>query len=233
MVIVVEPECYLSATGAFWIDCALEAIEARGCFHVALSGGRTPERFYRRLAEDERMQGRWDRVHFWFGDERCVPPGHPDSNYLMARRSLLDRIEYGAVHRMEAELEPHAAVKRYEEELGLLEQADGQPVFDLVMLGMGKDGHVASLFPGSANLAELVRPVSAAFVESAGSWRLSLTLPLMRQARRIMVMVTGRDKARTIADVLHGGRADLPASSIVALPQVWWFLDREAAEWLT
>ncbi|MBU0499202.1 MAG: 6-phosphogluconolactonase [Gammaproteobacteria bacterium] len=231
-VVVAEPESYLQVAAQFWMDNALEAIDTRGCFQVALSGGRTPGSLYRALAKEPRMRDLWRRVHFWFGDERCVPPNHPDSNYRMARESLLDQIEWGTVHRMEAELEPYAAAERYAAELGSLEQADGMPVVDLVMLGMGGDGHVASLFPGSATLSESVRPVSAAFIEAVGGWRLSLTLPMIRKARKIMVMVNGRDKALTLAEVFQGQSISLPATRIADLPQATWFLDRDAAQLL-
>lgn len=231
-VIVVEAERFMSAAAEFWTESALGAIHAKGCFHVALSGGQTPRALYRVLAKEPKLRDSWRNVHFWFGDERQVPSDHPDSNYLMARKTLLDRIEFGAVHRMTTELEPYAAAENYACELGVLAQADGTPVLDLVMLGMGSDGHVASLFPGSANLAEKTRPVSAAFIEAVGGWRISLTLPVLRKARKIMVLVAGRDKATTLAEIFQAQAPDLPATFIAGLPQATWFIDKDAARWL-
>jgi 6-phosphogluconolactonase len=195
------------------VDLAERAVGARGRFTWALAGGSTPEELYSLLASSE-FEGRidWTRVHFFWADERCVSPDHEQSNYRMARRSLLDVIRPPAahVHRMQGELAPALAARAYEQELeGCFERSvgDGFPRFDLILLGMGADGHTASLFPGSAALEETRRWVVDHQVPQLGAERLTFTLPLLNAAAHVLFLVAGTDKAPRLRAVLDAAPA--------------------------
>jgi 6-phosphogluconolactonase len=206
---------------------AQEAVAARGRFLVALAGGSTPRGAYELLAGDvfaPRVD--WARVHVFWGDERCVPPDHTDSNYRMAREALLDRIPISAgnVHRMRGELVPEAAADAYEAELDEVLGAEGR--FDLVLLGMGVDGHTASLFPGTQALEERERRVAAYYVEKLGAWRVTLTLPALNAARRVLFLVGGAGKR----DALNRVRAGEPLPAALVRPEegeVTWLVEKQ------
>lgn len=207
---------------------AHEAIERRGRFDLALAGGSTPKRMYQLL--DAALP--WSRIHLWFGDERCVPPENADSNYRMVREALLDRIAIPAanVHRMRGEDAPTVAARAYDAELGRELGAAG--VLDLVLLGMGADGHTASLFPGTQAVGERSRRCVENWVEAKQSWRITLTLPALDAARRVMFVVAGADKRDMLARVRAERDAALPASLIGATrgaDTVEWWLDRAVA----
>jgi len=201
-----------------FVDWAWQAIARDGQFHVALSGGSTPREMYRLLATQEfRTQIDWPRVHFFWGDERAVPPEHPESNYGLARRELLLQVPIppANVHRMEAEISPIGrAAHSYETLLRRSLELDdrGFPVFHLVILGMGSEGDVASLVPGARLLRETSRWVSTPAMDKLGTRHMTLTLPVIEAARRILFLVTGSQKAAILRVVLCG-RADrgLPA----------------------
>ncbi len=220
-----------------WTRRALEAIEARGVFHACLSGGSTPRRLYQYLADGELAKSLdWSRVHLWFGDERCVPPDHPDSNYGMVREALIDHIPIpeNQVHRIHGELSPEDAASRYARELvhRLPDRGDGLGRFDLLMLGMGADGHTASLFPGTPALEERDRPAVAVYVQKLDSWRVTITYPLIERAREIMLLVAGATKAEVIARVITAApeAADYPVARVRApAGELVWWLDRAAA----
>lgn len=206
---------------------AREAIGARGRFDVALAGGSTPKRMYQLL--DAALP--WSRIHLWFGDERCVPPEHTDSNYQMVRETLLDRIAIPAanVHRMKGEDEPAVAARAYEAELA--RELGAAPVLDLALLGMGPDGHTASLFPGTQAVGERARRCVENWVEAKQSWRITLTLPVFGAARRVMFVVAGADKREMLARVWAKPDAALPASLVGAasgFSAVEWWVDRAA-----
>ena len=194
------------------------AIAARGRFVVALSGGATPRALHALLASPAGPFAAgldWSRFHVLFGDERCVPPDHPDSNYRMARVTLLDRVPIpaGQVHRLRGEdPDPVRAAASYAGELRAL-FAGGPPRLDLVLLGTGADGHVASLFPGSSALDEGARWVTAPWVERLRARRLTFTFPLLRAASAVLLLATGRDKAGPAAALL-GGPGPLPVQRI-------------------
>jgi 6-phosphogluconolactonase len=195
------------AAARFFVDWAWQAIARDGRFHVALSGGATPRSFYRLLATSEfRAQIDWPRVHLFWGDERAVAPEHPDSNYGMARRELLVRVPIpgGNVHRMEAD-DPNIgrAAHNYETALRRHVPLDpqGLPTFHLVLLGLGADGHVASLFPGSRLLRETTRWVSTPLVPKLGERRMTLTLPVLEAAQRVLFLVAGSEKAPVLREV--------------------------------
>ena len=219
----------VAAAAGLVVERANEAIAARGKFSIALSGGNTPKPVYARLAS-ARLD--WSRVHVYFGDERCVPPDDLLSNYRMAKEALLDRIAIppANVRRMRGENPPEAAAAQYEEALRSGLGADGR--LDLVLLGLGDDGHTASLFPGLAAVTETQRWVFASYVEAAGRWRISLTPPVINAAGLVAFLVEGAGKADVLRRVLLGPRQPvvLPAQAIrPAERPALWLLDAAAA----
>ncbi len=233
-----SPELVAEAAAQRFIKFAQESITRRGRFSVALAGGNTPRRVYELLAS-ERFKGRveWPKVHLFFGDERCVPPDHPDSNYRMANEALITHVPIppANVHRMAGEGEPSVSAALYETQMRQFFGNVTWPSFDLVFLGLGKDGHTASLFPKTKALTEEDRWVTANWVESLGVHRLTLTIPVLNHARRIIFLVTGSDKAKTLKDVLTLSKDPLrlPAQ-LVAPPEgtCEWLVDKAAASLL-
>lgn len=217
---------------------AHEAVSDHGRFTWALAGGSTPRTVYELLASDfyrERMP--WSAIHFFWGDERHVPPDHPDSNYRMAREAMLDRVPVPAenVHRIPAE-EPDAqrAAAEYEATLrSFFSLAPGEwPRFDLILLGLGKEGHTASLFPGGDAVRERERLVVAPWVEAQKTFRITLTPPVLNHARRAMFLVSGEEKAEALHAVLEGARQpELYPAQIVEGNRLW-MVDRAAARLL-
>lgn len=204
-----------------FVATATAAVETRGRFVVVLAGGSTPRTLYELLARAEHgSRVPWDRTWVLFGDERCVPPEDGDSNYGMVQRTLLSRVAVPPeqVLRMQGEL-PHAsrAAHFYEESLRELYPDAAWPRFDLVLLGIGADGHTASLFPGHDALHEDSRWVTAAYLSERGTWRLTLTLPALRAARQILFLATGEAKAEPVAQAFGGMPHDiaLPAELVV------------------
>lgn len=210
-------------------------------FCVALSGGHTPKRFYEFLATPEfAAKIPWTRVQLFQVDERCVPPDDTQSNYQMMRHAMLDALPtaHKNFHRMAAEQRDRdAAAANYAADLRktLGTPANGWPRFDLIFLGMGDDGHTASLFPGSAALSESQRAVCPNWVEKFGMWRLTLTLPVLNAAARVIFLVAGEDKSKRLRDVLHpsNSTAQFPAQLIQPSEgTVTWYLDQAAAQQL-
>jgi 6-phosphogluconolactonase len=212
-----------------FVNAASDAIDHRGRFLVALSGGSTPKATYELLAETPHAtQVAWRRVHVFWGDERCVPPDHANSNYRMAREALLDHVQIPAenVHRVRGELAPSHAAAAYQAELEDVIGEGGR--FDLILLGVGTDGHTASLFPGTTALDERERSAVAVFVEELNAWRVTLTLPTINAARSIVFLVSGRTKAPALARV-HAGEP-LPAGMVQPTDgRLTWVVDRAAA----
>lgn len=236
IVVHADAEALARAVALEFARAAREAIAARGRFDVALAGGSTPKRTYELLE----AALPWPRIHLWFGDERCVPADHADSNHRMVRDALLGRIAIpaGNVHRMRGEDEPAAAARAYEAELALQfelpppPRAKRAPSCDLVLLGMGPDGHTASLFPGTKALAVRERWCVENWVDAKQSWRLTLTLPVLDAARRVMFVVAGADKREMLARVRAQADPALPASLVGAAnggSTVELWLDRAAA----
>lgn len=209
------------------------SLRERGRFDVVLSGGSTPRRLYERLA---RVPLDWDSIGLWFGDERHVPPRHEDSNYRMLQESLLTHagVDASRVHRIRGELPAEQAAREYEDELrrvfGLRE--GDVPRFDLALMGMGADGHTASLFPGTGALAVRDRLAAAVWVPHLAAWRVTLTRPVFEAARALVFLVAGADKRAPLARVLAAepGASDLPAGA-VAPPdgEQVWLVDRAAS----
>jgi len=220
-----------------FIELAGSAVSSSGRFAVALAGGSTPKGLYALLATPP-LAARipWPRVHLFWGDERCVPPEHADSNYRVAREALLSQINLAPenVHRMAGEKEPGPAAVEYENELKTFFQLSGgePPRFDLILLGLGEDGHTASLFPGSEALQETQRLVVANFVAKLNAQRLTLTLPVLNEGAQIFFLVAGKSKAAIVKELLgtHPPIAKFPAQRIQPVDgALTWFITRDAA----
>lgn len=212
---------------------AAKALPASGGdkFSIALAGGSTPEVLYKLLASGEfKNEIDWKRTLVFFGDERCVAPGDAQSNYRMANEALLSRVPLSPenVFRLRGEIEPEKAAAEYEE---IIRKTLGENArFDLILLGMGDDGHTASLFPETKALRETERLVAANFVEKLNANRLTLTFRALNAAKNVLFLATGAKKASMIKKVLSTETIDLPASLVK--PEngdCYWFLDREAA----
>ncbi len=242
--VVADPEELARAAAGEFTRRASDAARARGLFTVALSGGSTPLAVYRLLAgEGSDVYSRrvpWEKVHLFWGDERHVPPDHPDSNYGAARRAMLSRVPIpeGNVHRVPAEIPDAARVaEEYERALrSFFALKEGRrPRFDLVLLGMGADGHTASLFPGSDALHEQRRLVAAPWVGRLSAHRITLTPPALNAARCALFMAHGEEKAETLRAVLGGdGGVDRYPAQAIRPDQgdLIWLVDRSAARLL-
>lgn len=233
-----EPEVIVVADAAALADAAAARIErvaltgslaAERPVSIALAGGSTPRATYQQLA------GRcppWGRIAFLFGDERCVAPDHEASNYRMTREALFDRVPLreGQVHRIRGELAPGEAAAEAERDLrAALDDDGGTPRLDLVLLGMGADGHTASLFPGAPELEErerLMVPVHRP--ELSQPWRVSMTLPVLNAARRVLVVVADGAKAPMVARALAGD-PEVPAGRVRPRGSLTWVLTEAAA----
>lgn len=220
-----------TATAEALVAAAAEAIAARGRFLLVLSGGSTPKALYQLLATPA-FAGRidWARTEVFWGDERCVPPDDPSSNYRMAREALLDWVPINpqAIHRLRGEDPPEQAAAAYEAELRRVFGAAATPRFDVVLLGMGDNGHTASLFPHLTAVREAKRWVVAEFVGEVSMWRLTLTPPALNAAARVLFVVVGADKADMLSRVLEGPRDvdALPAQVIApADGALTWMVD--------
>lgn len=220
--IVSDISAFNRTTADEFISCARTSIEAHGRFTVALSGGSTPRGIYGLVADDQKDPEKklpWEKIFVFFGDERHVPPTDAESNYRMVNESLLSRVPIPEqnVFRVAAELDANVAAKQYEEQLiHFFQLAPNEwPRFDLIMLGMGPDGHTASLFPGSPALNETQRKVVANWVEKFNSYRITFTFPAINHAAEVMFAVLGGDKAEILSDVLRNQNKNLYPSQRV------------------
>jgi 6-phosphogluconolactonase len=221
---------------------AQEAAAARGRFSAALSGGQAPRPFYRALARQQFSQKiPWRRVHLYWGDERCVPPDDEASNFGMAHDAFIRHVPIpdGNVHRMRGEDEPAEAARAYERELAALAELERPrvdlPVFDLVHLGLGKDGHTASLFPHGDAL-EVEDRLAVNSQAPDGSQRITITFPVINAARHVWFIVIGEEKAGMVAEVLEGLRVPkaVPAQAVAPVHgKLLWLLDEAAASELS
>lgn len=225
----VEPDAATLAQRAarHFVEMAEAAVAARGRVRIAISGGSTPKAAFQLLADPAqpwRARMPWDKLELYWVDERCVPPDHPDSNFRMTREAMLDHVPLapGQIHRMEGELDPEIAAARYEAELRNGFRLEGAetlrfstpqtktspwgPRFDLVQLGMGPDGHTASLFPHTAALEELSRLAVANHVQNKDAWRITLTRPVINQGASVFFVIGGGDKAQILKEVMTGPR---------------------------
>lgn len=224
-----------AAAAELVVDEAVASVAARGRFTMALSGGSTPALLYAVLAAapyTPRMP--WPQTHLFWSDERWVPLDDPDSNAGMAKRELVDKVPapHDQVHPIQTtDLTPAESARRYEEEVRALGAGGAPPRFDVILLGLGDDGHTASLFPGSAALDEQDRLVVANYVPQLGSWRVTFTLPLLNAARRVLFLVTGAGKASALRAVLEPEDEALVPPAALVHPDdgsVTWLVDREA-----
>ncbi len=244
IVYYVEPDAAALARRAaqYFVELSVKAVAARGRARIAISGGSTPMATFTLLADPaqpwrERMP--WAQLDLWWVDERCVPPDDSDSNYRMTRETMLDHVPLKPeqIHRIQGELEPEAAAARYDAELRKTFHLEGPelPKFDVVQLGMGPDGHTASLFPHTKALHELNRLAVANHVQNKDAWRITLTRPVINHGSQVFFLIGGADKAQILKEVLTGARDPerlpsqfiKPASSILTL-----LLDRAAASLL-
>lgn len=224
-----DPEAVARAAAAAVAEAAFKAIHENGSCRLVLAGGSTPRQAYQILAGEMRDEVDWRRVRFYFGDERCVPPDDPRSNYRMAKETLFDplKLGQGSVFRMAGELPPKSGAADYDAQVRHL-KAERVPMFDLVLLGMGGEGHTASLFPGSPALEERSRMAAAVEVPADPPDRITLTPASLALSRQIVFMVTGPEKA----DALAGAFANdsrLPASMVAALAPSRFLADEAAA----
>ena len=239
--ILTTPQELFASAAEEVVRLANQAAAERGRFTIALAGGSTPKSLYNLLATNARATLPWDRTYFFWSDERHVPPTDPDSNYRMADEAMLSKVPVppGNVFRVPAE-NPDAATaaKEYESTLRKFFQLEpGQlPKFDLILLGMGPDGHTASLFPGTVGLQEKSRLVIANWVEKLKTHRLTFTLPVLNSARSVAFLVSGTDKAPVVRAVLDEKVAgeQYPAKLVQPMDgKSIWFLDRAAASGLS
>ncbi len=190
---------------------AAAAVKARGLARIAISGGQTPKAMFELLADQAqpfRNQVPWDKLDLFWVDERCVPPNHQDSNYRMTDEALLSRVPLSPqrIHRMEGELDPEVAAARYESAIRNAFKLEGAqtPTFDLIFLGMGDDGHAASLFPHTEALDNLSNIVTANHVPQKDTWRITLTWPVINQGREVVFLIAGEAKAEVLYNVFLG-----------------------------
>ena len=227
-----EPEL-LTALASFFVEIAKKAIAERGECNVSLSGGRSPKKLYELLASPEyNQQIDWQKIYFFFGDERYVPADDPESNALMVQKALFDPMQIAPtqIFQVNTSFSPEKAAQDYTHTIAA--HFKDQPIrFDLVLLGLGPDAHTASLFPFSSVLAEDSISIKSVFLEKQQVWRITMTAPLINQARQIAFLVYGEDKAEAVRHVLKGAQDidQYPAQRIQPSGEVHWFLDETAA----
>jgi 6-phosphogluconolactonase len=234
-----DPAALARRTAQYFSEMVSEAVADQNVARIAVSGGSTPKAAFQLLADSNepwRSRMPWDKLDLYFVDERTVPPDHPDSNYRMTREALLDHVPLpcSQVHRIPGELDPEVAAAQYEAELRNSFRLEGaeSPRFDLISLGMGPDGHCASLFPHTKAIHEMSRLVTANEVPQLNTWRITLTWPVINHARSVFFLIAGGDKAERVREVFMGPRDPerlpsqliWPASGILTL-----FLDKAAA----
>lgn len=241
-VVIVEDEQQVAARAATIVAEAMRsAVASEGVFRIALAGGTTPRLLHAVLASEPKYRALpWARTDIFWGDERAVPPDHADSNYRMARETLLSKVpvDSARVFRIHAEdPDPSRAAERYEQTLRAAFAIDGDaiPRFDLILLGVGADGHTASLFPSSPAVLERDRLVAASWAAALDSWRVTLTLPVLNAASQVTFMVSGPAKAAAVAAALEPPRDSTPPPAALVQPvdgQMTWVLDAAAARFL-
>jgi len=205
------PAAVAQAAAQLFTSVAIKAVEARGLARIAISGGTTPKAMFALLADPAQpfvKQVPWDKLDLYWVDERCVPPDHADSNYRMTKEALLSKVPLSTerIHRMEGELEPEVAAARYESIIRNSFKLEGAetPTFDLILLGMGDDGHTASLFPHTEAINDMTHIVVANHVPQKDTWRITLTWPVINQGREVVFLIEGAAKAQVLHDVLFG-----------------------------
>lgn len=228
---VIHTGNFVADAAGLMLSEARAALAERGEFRIALSGGNTPRPIYTEFGRIAQALP-WEKVRFTFGDERCVPPDNEQSNFRMARESLFEpyAIPEQSILRMRGEIDPPLAAQAYEDQLALLATQHGETIYrhDLILLGMGDDGHTASLFPGTVALEEQVRRVVSNFVPKLNAWRLTMTLPLLNQARRVLFLV-GSGKNQELLESVLAGDSEFPAGRIAPTHgQLTWMIGDHA-----
>ena len=213
---IIRTKNFVTDAADFILAQAQHALGERNEFRIALSGGNTPRPVYTRLAAIGRDLP-WDLIRITFGDERCVPPDDAESNFRMARETLLApaAVPEQSILRLRGELDPQTAAQEYQDHLDDIAAEGGEPIYrhDLILLGLGDDGHTASLFPGTAALDETIRRVMANFVPKFNTWRLTFTFPLINAARHILFLVGASKNPALIERVLQGD-SQYPAARV-------------------
>jgi 6-phosphogluconolactonase len=225
---VIRTKNFVADAADFILDAAHKAFGERSQFRIALSGGKTPAPIYTRLA----IIGHdlpWELARITFGDERCVPPDNPQSNFRMARETLFApaAVPENSILRMRGEIDPQVAAQEYQDQLDLMATQQGEPIYrhDLILLGLGDDGHTASLFPGTVALDEMTRRVVANFVPKLDVWRLTFTFPLINKARHVCFLIGAAKNARLIERVMEGD-PQFPASRVnPSAGDVTWIIE--------
>ncbi len=226
-------ETLVAATTERIADCIEHAIQQNGLCNMALSGGKTPGGIFSLLASDPyRDRLDWSRLHLFWGDERMVLPEHQDSNFRLVQETLLEHIKipHENVHRMRGEIAPEEAAAEYAEMLHD-HFKESTPCFDLMLLGLGEDGHTASLFPGTDAVGECEKHVVAVFVPKLDAWRVTLTLPVLNAARNILFLVSGKSKSEMVQRVMSNKQPDKEIPATMVNPQngeTHWMLDSDA-----
>ena len=230
-----DVDTLLTRTADYVVECADEAIQHHGKFSLVLSGGSSPKKLHELLASDRyRTLINWNRVYFFFGDERYVPADHPDSNYLMAKDTLFDPLEIPAeqIFRMDTSLSPAESAQAYTKVITTY--FDGKPAqFDLIILGLGDDAHTASLFPGTSVLDEKAALVKSLFIPKVKMDRITLTAPLINKANHIAFLVYGAGKANAVNAIIEGERDVHQFPGQLIQPEsgeLVWFIDEAAAQ---
>lgn len=213
---IIRTKNFVADAANFIVDLAHKALAERNQFRIALSGGNTPRPVYAELARIAHDLP-WERTLITFGDERCVPPDNEQSNYRMARENLFQAaaVPEKSILRMRGEIDPRIAAQQYQDDLDLIATQHGEQIYrhDLILLGLGDDGHTASLFPGTTALEETTRRVVANFVPKFNTWRLTFTFPLINHARSVCFLVGGSKNAELIERVLSGD-SQYPAARV-------------------
>ena len=232
-VIVMPSRAALStAVAQFMCSHIASTLQQAENYFLSLSGGSTPADLYSCLASEYATKIDWQKIQVYFGDERYVPHDHADSNYQMAWQTMLSKV---AIPREQVHAIPtdcariDDCVQHYTDKLALMPGVHSIPVFDMILLGMGDDGHTASLFPGTDILTEYASPVGSVFVEKFDSWRISLTYPVLNVARQLLVLVSGESKAQVLREIMLEQRDDYPVARIKNPGGVLWYVDHDAA----
>ncbi len=228
---IIHSENFAQDAANFIVGHARTSLAERNEFRIALSGGKTPQPVYENFVRAARELP-WEKVHFTFGDERCVPPDDAESNFRMANESLFlpAGIPERSIARLRGEADPKLAAQEYQDHLNLLATQRGEQIYrhDLILLGLGDDGHTASLFPATAAFEEKVQKVVANFVPKLQAWRLTFTLPLINQARHICFLVDANKQEKLIEGVLRGDLT-FPAGRVEPVHgQITWIIGKAA-----
>jgi len=233
--ILPDLEAISHEAASLFVNASRDSIVTRKKFAVAISGGSTPRRLYTLLGSSPYCdQVDWHKVHFFWADERCVPKEDEASNFKVAFDRLLSKVPVpdGNIHRIKGGEDPEKAARDYEADIRKFFGASGLPVFDLVLLGMGEDGHTASLFPGSKSVEETARLAVVVYLDKPNWNRITLTLPVLNNAAQILFLVAGSSKAAVLSEILSDGekKREFPAGRITPVQgKVTWLIDREAA----